>query len=256
MQNVPVWIVGNKSDQCLNVLASQRRHDHHHHHYHYPHLHTSHPRHNIFHPRPLLHHHHLGSPGTSVYDELTPAFKDLANLVRKQWKCNYVECSVKHDWHVMPILREIVKSLDTNHRQHLLSEQQQQQHSQQVQQTQQQQKQSANQVVEPLVKVVITNASSDKCLNEPLDQVPSSPNRQSSIKQPSTSSCVVASLSIAPEPSPPPPIDPINGANSASSPSNLASHPNRSNKCHLLWFCLFVNFVLFSFCFQYLLCHP
>lgn len=87
MQNVPVWIVGNKVDLCMNVLATLRSHRQDHHHF--------------------IHAHH-----DSPYNDLVPAFKDLSNLIRKQWKCNYIECSVKYNWHVTPIFREIIKSLD------------------------------------------------------------------------------------------------------------------------------------------------
>lgn len=81
----------------MNVLATMRshRHDYHHHH-----------------QRPSLHlasQHQAASP----YEDLIPAFKDLANLVRKQWKCSYLECSVKFNWRVLPIFREIVKSLES-----------------------------------------------------------------------------------------------------------------------------------------------
>ena len=95
MQNVPVWVVGNKADLCMNVLATMRSHRHDHHN-----------------PRPLLHssQHQASSP----YEDLTPAFKDLANMVRKQWKCSYIECSIKYNWRILPIFREIIKSLETS----------------------------------------------------------------------------------------------------------------------------------------------
>lgn len=89
MQNIPVWIVGNKADLCMNVLATMRGHRDHHHHHHHVHL-----------------HHH------SAHDDLTPAFKELANLVKKQWKCSYIECSAKYNWRVVPIFRDIIKTID------------------------------------------------------------------------------------------------------------------------------------------------
>lgn len=94
MQNVPVWIVGNKADTCLNILATIRthRHDHQHH------------QHLI----------HSVQSTTSPYEEIVPAFKDFANLVRKHWKCCYMECSAKYNWRVVPIFREIFKSLEAS----------------------------------------------------------------------------------------------------------------------------------------------
>lgn len=97
MQNVPVWIVGNKADLCLNVLAQMRTHRHdHHHHNHRSFLH------------PTIQHHQLVSP----YEDLTPACKEFSNLVRKHWKCNYLECSAKYNWRIMTIFRELLKSID------------------------------------------------------------------------------------------------------------------------------------------------
>ena len=93
MQNIPVWIVGNKADLCMNVLATMRGHkDHHHHHHHHVHTH--------------YHVHH------SAHEDLTPAFKDLANLVKKQWKCSYMECSAKYNWRVVPIFRDLIKTIE------------------------------------------------------------------------------------------------------------------------------------------------
>lgn len=119
MHNVPVWIVGNKADLCLNVLATMRSHRHHHHHHH-----TLQNRQNrnhssnrfiramnttrsfsIFHPS-------VQHQSISPYEELTPACKEFSNLVRKQWKCNYIECSAKYNWRIMAIFRELLKSID------------------------------------------------------------------------------------------------------------------------------------------------
>ncbi|CAG2162262.1 unnamed protein product [Oppiella nova] len=95
MQNIPVWIIGNKADLCMNVLATIRAHkDHYHHHHHHQHHHHIH-----------LHHH-------PAHEDLTPAFKELANLVRKQWKCSYIECSAKYNWRVVPIFRDIIKTIE------------------------------------------------------------------------------------------------------------------------------------------------
>ena len=94
MQNVPVWIVGNKADTCLNVLATMRSHRHDQHHQHH-----------------LIH--SVQQPTSSPYEDIMPAFKEFANLVKKQWKCSYTECSAKYNWRVLPIFREILKSLES-----------------------------------------------------------------------------------------------------------------------------------------------
>lgn len=94
MQNIPVWIVGNKADLCMNVLASMRGHrDHHHHHTHQLHSHLH------------LHHH-------SAHEDMTPAFRELANIVKKHWKCSYIECSAKYNWRVVPLFRDIIKTIE------------------------------------------------------------------------------------------------------------------------------------------------
>lgn len=87
MQNIPVWIVGNKADLCMNVLATMRGH---------------------------RDHHHLQSHHSLPYDNITPAFKELANLIKKHWKCSYLECSAKYNWRVSPIFRDILKSIETS----------------------------------------------------------------------------------------------------------------------------------------------
>ncbi len=91
MHNIPVWILGNKADLCMNVLNLKNLRGHHrdhhaHHHYH-------------------LHHH-------SAHEDLSPAFKELANLIKKQWKCSYIECSAKYNWRVDPIFRDIIKTIE------------------------------------------------------------------------------------------------------------------------------------------------
>lgn len=72
--------------------SSSSSHHHHHHHHHRLHFHHN--------------HHH--------WDDLTPAFKELANLVKKQWKCNYLECSAKYNWRIVPIFRDILRLIEIN----------------------------------------------------------------------------------------------------------------------------------------------
>uniref|UniRef100_A0A1I8HUQ8 Transposase n=1 Tax=Macrostomum lignano TaxID=282301 RepID=A0A1I8HUQ8_9PLAT len=40
------------------------------------------------------------------------ARREAGNLVRKQWKCLYVECSAKYNWHVSAAFRELLKAID------------------------------------------------------------------------------------------------------------------------------------------------
>ncbi|XP_054154299.1 ras-like protein family member 10B [Oppia nitens] len=105
MQNIPVWIVANKADLCMNVLATIRGHKdhHHHHHHHHPHHHHHHQTH---HHLPVHHH-------PAHEDNITPAFKELANMVKKQWKCSYIECSAKYNWRVTTIFRDIMKTIES-----------------------------------------------------------------------------------------------------------------------------------------------
>lgn len=38
--------------------------------------------------------------------------RDIANLVRKHWKCGYVECSAKYNWHVVAVFKELMNLVD------------------------------------------------------------------------------------------------------------------------------------------------
>ncbi|XP_054717224.1 ras-like protein family member 10B [Uloborus diversus] len=38
--------------------------------------------------------------------------REVAGLVKKHWKCSYVECSARHNWHVVLLFRELVRALD------------------------------------------------------------------------------------------------------------------------------------------------
>ena len=40
--------------------------------------------------------------------------REVANLIKKQWKCAYVECSAKYNWHVVMIFKELMRAVDTN----------------------------------------------------------------------------------------------------------------------------------------------
>ncbi|EEB19677.1 conserved hypothetical protein [Pediculus humanus corporis] len=38
--------------------------------------------------------------------------RDIVNLVKKHWKCNYVECSAKHNWGVIAVFKELMEVID------------------------------------------------------------------------------------------------------------------------------------------------
>lgn len=99
MQNIPVFVVGNKADLCQSVLDSMRS-----------------GHHLIHHPQRYHHYgqHKHGFNSAHHTEDLTPAFKDLANLVKKQWKCSYIECSAKYNWRIVPIFRDILRLIEIN----------------------------------------------------------------------------------------------------------------------------------------------
>lgn len=39
--------------------------------------------------------------------------RDIVNLVKKHWKCNYVECSAKHNWRVIAVFKELMEVIDS-----------------------------------------------------------------------------------------------------------------------------------------------
>lgn len=38
--------------------------------------------------------------------------REVANMVKKQWKCGYVECSAKYNWHIVLLFKELMKTVD------------------------------------------------------------------------------------------------------------------------------------------------
>lgn len=36
---------------------------------------------------------------------------NVSHLVRKTWKCGYVECSAKYNWHILLLFSELLKSV-------------------------------------------------------------------------------------------------------------------------------------------------
>ncbi|GFS15557.1 Ras-like GTP-binding protein Rho1 [Elysia marginata] len=47
-----------------------------------------------------------------VYDITSEDSFEVANMVKKQWKCGYIECSAKFNWHIMLLFKELMKSID------------------------------------------------------------------------------------------------------------------------------------------------
>jgi Ras-like protein family protein 10B len=39
--------------------------------------------------------------------------RDIVNLVKKHWKCTYVECSAKYNWRVVAVFKELMKAVDS-----------------------------------------------------------------------------------------------------------------------------------------------
>ena len=38
--------------------------------------------------------------------------REVANIVKKQWKCAYMECSAKYNWHIVLLFKELMKVID------------------------------------------------------------------------------------------------------------------------------------------------
>lgn len=38
--------------------------------------------------------------------------REVANVVKKQWKCGYIECSAKFNWHIILLFKELMKTID------------------------------------------------------------------------------------------------------------------------------------------------
>ena len=55
------------------------------------------------HQQHQVHHHVAESRSTK---------RDISNVVRKQWKCGYIECSAKFNWRVVTVFKELIRSVD------------------------------------------------------------------------------------------------------------------------------------------------
>lgn len=38
--------------------------------------------------------------------------RDIVNLVKKHWKCGYIECSAKYNWKVVAVFKELINMID------------------------------------------------------------------------------------------------------------------------------------------------
>jgi len=59
----------------------------------------------------------LQAGSTSVSAAWSRSRDTVANVVRKQWKCCYVECSARYNWRVVALFRELMKAVDHSVRQ-------------------------------------------------------------------------------------------------------------------------------------------
>lgn len=79
MSNVPVLVVGNKED----LIATPEE----------------------------------GTASGSSKPAITSGFeerrRDVVNLVKKHWKCGYVECSAKYNWKVVGVFKELMNMIDS-----------------------------------------------------------------------------------------------------------------------------------------------
>ncbi|VDP36588.1 unnamed protein product [Soboliphyme baturini] len=56
---------------------------------------------------------HRGTSSDGKSDMSTEHYKkELANAIKKQWKCPYVECSAKYNWNVTTVFKEVVTQLE------------------------------------------------------------------------------------------------------------------------------------------------
>ncbi|XP_071448350.1 uncharacterized protein [Hetaerina americana] len=39
--------------------------------------------------------------------------RDIANIVKKHWRCGYVECSAKYNWRVVAVFKELMQAVDS-----------------------------------------------------------------------------------------------------------------------------------------------
>jgi len=48
-----------------------------------------------------------------LHDERGMSRREVITIIKKQWKCSgYIECSAKHNWHIIMLFKEIMRSID------------------------------------------------------------------------------------------------------------------------------------------------
>lgn len=83
MRNVPILVVGNKHDMVNN--GSPNHHS-------------------------TTASHHSGSSTSS--QEPSQVAADIANLVKKHWRCGYIECSAKYNWRIVSVFKELMLMIE------------------------------------------------------------------------------------------------------------------------------------------------
>lgn len=57
-----------------------------------------------------------GSTSSNVnYADMREKRKEIMTVVKKQWKCTYMDCSAKFNWKVVAVFKEIIKIIDSVH---------------------------------------------------------------------------------------------------------------------------------------------
>lgn len=78
MSNVPLLVVGNKQDQIVDEQPGVG-----------------------------------SSKPAAITSGMEEKRRDIANLVKKHWKCGYTECSAKYNWKVVAVFRELISMMDS-----------------------------------------------------------------------------------------------------------------------------------------------
>jgi Ras-like protein family member 10B len=59
-----------------------------------------------------------GGGSSTLYAHDRDKKRDIVNLVKKHWKCGYVECSAKYNWRVVAVFKELMKTIDAMENSH------------------------------------------------------------------------------------------------------------------------------------------
>lgn len=78
MSNVPILVVANKQDLLVNNEDGT----------------------------------YGGSNKTAITSGNEEKRRDIVNLVKKHWKCGYIECSAKYNWKVVGVFKELINMID------------------------------------------------------------------------------------------------------------------------------------------------